>query len=173
MTPNESPAAPLPARWYVVNRYGAATLCVDEDNAHGVANECDLAWPANAPHVAVQLAPVASESRGSVPDGWRLVPSDDGRTIWVCGRGLRVAVQFGDQFWAFFKAMLAAAPTPPAVASGEPPDWAIVEAVFQHFGSNRETEDPSCDCDHCKIVRHARELARSAAANGERQEKPR
>ena len=56
---NEPPAALLPVRWYVVANYGAATLCLDEADARKVAHECDLAWPANAPHVAVQLAPVA------------------------------------------------------------------------------------------------------------------
>ncbi len=54
-TPND-----LPARWYCVTNYGAATLCVDEDDARKVAAETDEMYPRNGPHVAVQLAPLSS-----------------------------------------------------------------------------------------------------------------
>jgi len=44
--------------WYCVTSYGAATLCVDEDNAHQVARDCDIRWPQNGPHQVVQLVDV-------------------------------------------------------------------------------------------------------------------
>ena len=110
-------------------------------------------------------APGASESRGSVPDGFVLVPRE--ATEAMCEAGNEGAAPYMVDAKLLWSQMLAAVPTPPAVSNGEPPDWAIVEAVFQHFGSNRETEDQGCDCDFCKIIRNARELARSAAAKGE------
>ena len=49
-----------------------------------------------------------------LPDGWRLEPSDDGRTIWVCGRGHRIGVEFGDPLWMLFRAFS----TAPAASEG-------------------------------------------------------
>ena len=124
MTPNEPTAALLPARWYVVTNYGAATLCLDEADARKVAAECDIAWPNNAPHVAVQLVPAASESRGSVPVGY-VIHIAMGEPYF----------QPYDAFYAlpFGEHDLYAAPTPPAVASGEPTaeQWrSAIEACF-------------------------------------------
>ena len=124
MTPNEPTAALLPARWYVVTNYGAATLCLDEADARKVARQCDRDWPKNAPHVAVQLVPAASESRGSVPVGY-VIHIAMGEPYF----------QPYDAFYAlpFGEHDLYAAPTPPAVASGEPTaeQWrSAIEACF-------------------------------------------
>lgn len=42
-------------RWYMVTKGGAATLCVDEQDARDEAARADQEWPRNAPHRAVQL----------------------------------------------------------------------------------------------------------------------
>jgi hypothetical protein len=152
-------------------------------------------------------ATVASESRGSVPDALRVLDKMDSWSDELDDEGMGIAYGAALHNYrvrsASLRAMLAAAPTPPAVSNGEegaftarvvewkgirfgvpaqiaksfmaalegtngePPDWAIVEAVFQHFESDRETEDQGCDCDFCKIIRNARYLARCAAAKGE------
>ena len=43
------------ARWYSINRDGAATLCVDEEDALQVAAESSVAYPAGAPYTATRL----------------------------------------------------------------------------------------------------------------------
>ena len=50
-----------PARWYMVDKDGMATLCTDREDAEQEAKDADMAWPHTAPHRAVQLveAPVA------------------------------------------------------------------------------------------------------------------
>lgn len=47
----------IPPRWYVLTADGLATLCADQADAIETARQADIAWPNNAPHVAVQLAP--------------------------------------------------------------------------------------------------------------------
>ena len=42
-------------RWYSVNNIGMATLCADKDDAEDVASACDIDFPRQAPHRAVQL----------------------------------------------------------------------------------------------------------------------
>lgn len=44
-----------PARWYMVNAVGMATLCADCENAEQEANDAQAAWPQMGPHRAVQL----------------------------------------------------------------------------------------------------------------------
>lgn len=155
MTPNEPPAALLPVRWYVVTNYGAATLCLDEADARKVAHECDLAWPKNAPHVAVQLDPVASGSRGSVPDDLAGRVHDE---IMRLDGGVRRWEHMGEsQRAAWRNGLSILTPTPPAVASGEPTaeQWrSAIEACF--CGSID-------DAEWSRITA----LARSAAAKGE------
>lgn len=46
-------------RWYCVNNMGMATLCADKSDAEDVASECDIAFPRQAPHRAVQLVEVS------------------------------------------------------------------------------------------------------------------
>jgi hypothetical protein len=57
MTATERPSDLLPPRWYMVNNFGAATLCVDQKDAMKIARASDRLFPRDAPHVAVQLAP--------------------------------------------------------------------------------------------------------------------
>lgn len=126
---------------------------------------------AAALNIVTQRLIEASESRGSVPDGVThnervLCEAIVRHQFQDARRDGRLTIDVETLLHEYNEHKVSA-PTPPAVASGEPPDWAIVEAVFQHFGSDRETEDKSCDCDFCKIIRNARELARSAAAKGE------
>ena len=44
-----------PPRWYSVNNMGMATLCADKADAENVARDCDMEWPRQGPHRAVQL----------------------------------------------------------------------------------------------------------------------
>jgi hypothetical protein len=53
------------ARWYMVTKDGAATLCVDRADAEQNARDADIAWPRNAPHRAVQLVEVAGQEGGT------------------------------------------------------------------------------------------------------------
>lgn len=58
MTPtdNQSP------RWYCLNAIGMATLCSSEDDARLEASNADSLYPRHAPHRAVQLVELFSES---------------------------------------------------------------------------------------------------------------
>lgn len=47
--------APQTPRWYSVNKIGMATLCADQADAEEVARDCDMGWPRQGPHRAVQL----------------------------------------------------------------------------------------------------------------------
>jgi hypothetical protein len=119
----------IPARWYMVNNCGAATLCCDEADANHVAEESDRLFPRDAPHVAVQLAPVAreidaqsdlpipagvgSKSVGAqgVPEGWRLVPVEPTEAMVDAGNdGAAPYMVNARDLWA---QMIQAAPTPP------------------------------------------------------------
>lgn len=71
----------IPPRWYVVDKIGEATLCADEKDAHLDAEAHDRFWPNNAPHVAVQLAPVQPA-----------IPADE----WI-NQFISLAVAYGDQ----------------------------------------------------------------------------
>ena len=42
-------------RWYSVNNMGMATLCADKADAENVASDCDIDFPRQSPHRAVQL----------------------------------------------------------------------------------------------------------------------
>jgi hypothetical protein len=57
----------IPPRWYMINNHGAATLCMDAEDARKNAVEADMLYPRNAPHVAVMLAPV-SDAHGDRRD---------------------------------------------------------------------------------------------------------
>ena len=47
-------------RWYSVNNMGMATLCADQADAEDVAKTCDIDFPRQAPHRAVQLVEVSA-----------------------------------------------------------------------------------------------------------------
>lgn len=46
---------PQTTRWYSVNNMGMATLCADKADAEDVARTCDMEWPRQGQHRAVQL----------------------------------------------------------------------------------------------------------------------
>lgn len=48
--------------WYMVNRDGMATLCVDREDAEAEARKADRAYPRNGPHRAVQLVEASFEA---------------------------------------------------------------------------------------------------------------
>ena len=118
-------------------------------------------------------APVASESRGSVPGGWVLVPHDPNRAMQDAGMDA-ARLWFGEEIArsgitrssaiGFFKAMLAAAPTPPAVSNGEPTSGHWMMAFAEQYD---RIDDADCTTDFNDLERRARELASSAAAKGE------
>ena len=61
-----------PARWYMVDKDGMATLCTDREDAEQEAKDANMAWPHTAPHRAVQLVEVgtsAAELHPSPPEG--------------------------------------------------------------------------------------------------------
>ena len=51
-----------PARWYMIDKDGMATLCTDMDDAEQEAKDADMAWPHKAPHRAVQLVEASFDS---------------------------------------------------------------------------------------------------------------
>lgn len=121
----------------------------------------------------------ATEIRGSVPDGFVLVPKD--ALDWLFGEAGIFECPPSSYFrgkpptywWrSEFRKRIAAAPAPPAVSNGEPPDWAIAQA-FRETGSFTSMDMRSAVGMHGWIMERSRELARSAAAKGEGQEKPR
>jgi rhamnose utilization protein RhaD (predicted bifunctional aldolase and dehydrogenase) len=50
---------PTPARWYVLDRHGMATLCADEDDARKLCADADELLVKHGPHRAMQLADAA------------------------------------------------------------------------------------------------------------------
>lgn len=50
---------PQTPRWYSVNNMGMATLCANQADAEKVASDCNIQWPRQAPHRAVQLVEVS------------------------------------------------------------------------------------------------------------------
>ena len=61
-----------PARWYMIDKDGMATLCTDREDAEQEAKDANMAWPHTAPHRAVQLVEVgtsAAELHPSPPEG--------------------------------------------------------------------------------------------------------
>lgn len=172
---NDTPAALLPCPFCGGDAYFERTgtqrrscivSCTDCGARHESSDEGDRSgssWNRRA-----STAPVASESRGSVPER---EPSHD--MIEAGARSIRCDLEVGRtpqhrtaqraarNAWVTMRDVLAAAPTPPAVPNGEPPDWAIAQAF-------RESLPWSHEPDRMLVVlQHAKELARSAAAKGE------
>lgn len=174
-TNNESPAALLPCPWCgctpasIGTPSGWDVSCENEECPATVSAvafskaAAEYAWNRRAP-----TAPVASESRGSVPEGFVLVPKV------ALERLLRTPVSSAPEYAQLSK-LLAAAPTPPAVSNGEPPDLAIaqrnalrrlVDAVWNAATDSQEVPSmPWSDELIDSVFGH--ELARSAAAKGE------
>ena len=50
---------PQTPRWYCVNNMGMATLCADQADAEMTASDCNIQWPRQSPHRAVQLVEVS------------------------------------------------------------------------------------------------------------------
>ncbi|MBA8886102.1 hypothetical protein FHW12_000293 [Dokdonella fugitiva] len=107
-------------------------------------------------------APGASESRGSVPDGFVLVPRE--ATEAMCDAGNEGAAPYMVDAKLLWSQMLAAAPTPPAVSNGEPTSGHWMMAFAEQYD---RIGDADCTTDFNDLERRARELARSAAAKGE------
>jgi len=87
-----------PARWYMIDKDGVATLCEDREDAEKEAKNANMAWPHTAPHRAVQLVEVGTSARGlidaaqAVIDRWDTpLWKDVEPTAAVIGR-LRAAV---------------------------------------------------------------------------------
>jgi hypothetical protein len=51
----------VPARWYVLDRDGLATLCKDADDAQDVAAAAWVQWPQRGPYRAALLGDLAAE----------------------------------------------------------------------------------------------------------------
>ena len=70
---------PQPPRWYCVNNMGMATLCADQADAEMTAKDCNIQWPLQGPHRAVQLveAPkIPYPMAEPVAWMWRVADSD-------------------------------------------------------------------------------------------------
>ena len=61
-------AALLSAHWYSIDKHGAATLCVDEDDAKATAIDSQTLYPRNGPYRAVQMAPIEPVQAGELPE---------------------------------------------------------------------------------------------------------
>ncbi len=180
---NESTAALLPDGLLLLNKMDKWS---DE-----LGDEGSLLEPGAALHnyrihsatlraILASTTPVASESRVSVPDEFVLVPREATDDMLSAGHdaldsghktgawGECPGVNYGDARRCF-AAMLSAAPTPPAVSNGEPPDWAIAQVVRDEMATRIGDGTTYLPW----LVGKAIELARSAAAKGEGQEKPR
>lgn len=59
-------AALLSAHWYSIDKHGAATLCVDEDDAKATAIDSQTLYPHNGPYRAVQMAPIEPVHAGEL-----------------------------------------------------------------------------------------------------------
>ena len=71
-------------RWYMVTQDGAATLCVDREDAEAEARKADREWPRNGPHRAVQLVEASFEAADmatAAADGFRDGVAHDAETI--------------------------------------------------------------------------------------------
>jgi hypothetical protein len=62
----------MSARWYMITRDGAATLCVDEADAGETAADADAMWPRKGPHRAVQLVEISAVAEALRADAARL-----------------------------------------------------------------------------------------------------
>ena len=49
-------------RWYMVNKMGMATLCVEKEDAEQEAADAQMAWPHMGPHRAVRLVEASFEA---------------------------------------------------------------------------------------------------------------
>jgi hypothetical protein len=170
MNNNESPAALLPDEavknegmtvggfvpngTYSIRTSDVSCRIVDERFAQGW-NECRRTMQELA-----STAPVASESRGSVPDGEE--GAFTARVVEWKGIRFGVPASIAKSFMTALEG-----------TNGEPPDWAIAQVLreLDNSPSVPEWVDPSDvrgwdACLHI-IVSRARELARSAAAKGE------
>lgn len=151
MTPNESPAALLPTFDELTKRLGTPDPVFSAwrdsvPDTHWIKLDLSaLRIGYELGLVIASTAPVASESRGSVPEGWMPIETlakdhkarfilrretpfigywDAKEGVWKDDGGLlRDPTE-----WLPTSLIRTAAPTPPAVASGEPPDWAIAQA---------------------------------------------
>ena len=67
-------------RWYVLNSMHMATLCADKADAEDVARTCDMEWPRQSPHRAVQLVEAPKIHYPTMADPvawmWRVADSD-------------------------------------------------------------------------------------------------
>jgi hypothetical protein len=45
-------------KWYMLNKIGMATLCINEEDAIQCAKDADIACPDMAPHIATLMMPV-------------------------------------------------------------------------------------------------------------------
>ena len=83
MTNDKQPAAladhperqlEMVGRWYMVNKMGMATLCVEKEDAEQEAADAQMAWPHMGPHRAVQLVEASFEAADiatAAADGFR------------------------------------------------------------------------------------------------------
>ena len=61
-------------RWYMVNKMGMATLCVEKEDAEQEAADAQMAWPHMGPHRAVRLVEAsfdAADMATAAADGFR------------------------------------------------------------------------------------------------------
>ena len=89
-----TPTDGTPPRWYCVNNMGMATLCADQADAEDVARTCDIDFPRQSPHRAVQLVEVSeldTERTASIEAQQRL--ADMQELAAKSGLAHRMAVQ--------------------------------------------------------------------------------
>ena len=139
-----------PARWYMVDKDGMATLCTDREDAEQEAKDANMAWPHTAPHRAVQLVEVgtsAAELHPSPPEGmvgwWIALPGT------LPKPGTPVLLDIGKKYP--IRAMWAAKHT--VQAADDDTDWGeYVEADDMYYAPEGWYEWNQCEENHWRVT---------------------
>jgi hypothetical protein len=100
------------ARWYCLSAAGVALLCTSESDAREEASWQNRLYPSQAPHIATQLVPLATQPEAPTGE-WVLVPREP--TLAMSNAGWRDLENQGIepedvQAPQIYRAMIAAAP---------------------------------------------------------------
>ncbi len=107
---------------------------------------CDAAPVAVAAPIAVAAAVGVAVAVPSVPVGWQLVPIDPTEAMWRAGDDCQDSDPSMDDSPSYYayKAMLSAAPTPPAPVQQAP---LTDEEIAKGWHDTFSTENPYCPCN--------------------------
>ena len=140
----------VPPRWYVVDAFGMATLCQDETDAKANAADYNECWPNNAPHTAVQLAPIEQAVLEKVNPGWMPIETAPKEGSWALvyayGAINCMYVQAGKEPEDWTR------PKNPNVISGNVTHWMPLPA---HPGAQQAVSQDAVDAARYRAIRQA------------------